>query len=361
MDDNPWAEKKTTRPRQSEGTPTPDAQSWEQLIKKKRGSGGGGGGPNWTLPPMPPALANGTAWWAAVAILVVWLLSGFFHVQEGDAGLVLRFGKLVRVVNPGLRYRFPAPFEEEIIVRVSVWNKIDGGASSKSQGDEQSLILTTDENMVHVNYTVMWKINDVVEFLFNGRDPENTIRLATESAIREVIGQSQARLVLTEDRERIGIASQELLQKILDQYKIGVQIMSVQLQRVEPPLQVIEAFNDMQASLIDADRSKNEAEAYKNDRVPRARGEAQKLIQDATAYKDQVLLKSQGEVARFNSILEGARGSRDVAYMMLFSRMVPALLAKMNKTIMDSKASNGILPYMNIPQPTPAKAKEPAA
>lgn len=355
MDDNPWAEKKTLRPRQTEEKQASPA--WDQLLKKRKN----GGGPDWNLPPIPPALGKGTGWWAAIALVFVWLVSGFFHVQEGDSGLVLRFGKLVRVVAPGLRYRLPAPFEEEIIVRVSVWNKIDGGVSSKSQGDEQSLILTTDENMVHVNYTIMWKISDVVEFLFNGRDPESTIRLAAESAIREVIGQAQARLVLTEDRERIGQTARELLQKILDEYKIGVQVMSVQLQRVEPPHQVIEAFNDMQASLIDADRSKNEAEAYKNDKVPRARGEAQQLIQEASGYKDQILLKAEGEVARFKSIMEGSKGNKDVAHMMLFSRMVPNLLSKMNKTLMDSKASNGVLPYMNIPEPAPSKTKEPAS
>lgn len=354
MDDNPWTERKTRKPR-DESPSKSDKNIWEDLLKKRSA----GGGPQWNMPPIPPVFGNGFHWILLVAPILLWIVSGFFHVQEGDAGVVLRFGQLTRVVPPGLRYRLPAPFEEQIIVRVAVWNKIDGGMAAKSQSDEQSLILTTDENMVHVNYTIMWKIRDVVEFLFNGRDPENTIRLAAESAIREVIGQTQARLVLTEDRERIGAAAQELLQRILDQYKIGVQVMSVQLQRVEPPTQVIEAFNDMQASLIDADRSKNEAEAYKNDKVPRARGEAQKLIQEATGYKEQAVLKVEGEASRFKSILDGVK-NRDVAYMMLFSRIVPPILSKMPKTIMDGKGHHGILPYMNVLQPG-AKAKEPTS
>lgn len=344
MDDNPWIKRQKPKDKDSDSHQK-EKSFWEDFSKKKGKKG-------WNPPPISPEFKGPWPILALGIFFVLWLASGFFHVQEGDAAAVLRFGKLDRVVLPGLRYKLPFPIEEAQVARIAVWNKFDGGVSVKGASDDQSLILTTDENMVHVNYTVMWKIRDIIEFLFNGREPENTIRLAAESSIREVIGQTQARLVLTEDRERIAAAAQELLQKILDQYKVGIQVISVQLQRVEPPKQVIEAFNDMQASIIDADRIKNEAEAYKNDKVPRARGEAQQILNKAKGYQQKVLLSAEGEVARFQSILEGSKGNRDVAKMMLFSRIVPPILSNTPKTIIDKKVNQGFLPHMNIAQPS---------
>lgn len=302
---------------------------------------------------------------SAILLLVgVWLFSGFFRVQEGELALVLRFGKLNRISHPGLRYRLPEPIETEIIRNVAVLNKIDGGLKSdsgrSSESQEQNLILTGDENMVHTNYTVLWKIKDISDFIFIMRDPENTIRVAAESAIREVLGQTTARLALTEGRETIGAKSQDLLQRILDNYKAGVQIVSVQLQRVEPPMQVVQAFNDMQASLVDADRLRNEAEAYRNDKIPRARGKAKEIVKAAEAYQQQVVAQTKGEIARFNAFASAYHRHPEVTLKRHYFETMQKVLNHSNKTIISSnlaggKGNNSIIPYLNLQPPKKTK------
>lgn len=302
--------------------------------------------------------------------LGAWLSTGFYRVQEGELAVILRFGEMVRISQPGLRYRLPSPFESEIIRNVAVLNKIDGGLKgdtgrSSSEAQEQNLILTGDENMVHTNYTVLWKIKEISEFLFTMRDPESTIRVAAESAIREVLGQTTARLALTQGRETIGAKAQELLQKILDTYKAGVQIISVQLQRVEPPVQVVQAFNDMQASLVDADRLRNEAEAYRNDKIPRARGQATEIVRAAEAYLEQIVAQAKGEVARFNAILSAYQLDREITVRKYYLETMEKVLNGANKTIVSSRVTgsqgNGIVPYINLQPPkkeTPAPSLE---
>jgi membrane protease subunit HflK len=221
------------------------------------------------------------------------------------------------------------------------------------EAQEQNLILTGDENMVHTNYTVLWKIKDIAEFIFTMRDPESTIRVAAESSIREVLGQTTARLALTQGRETIGAKSQELLQKILDTYKAGVQIVSVQLQRVEPPIQVVQAFNDMQASLVDADRLRNEAEAYRNDTIPRTRGKAAKIVREAEAYQQQVIAQAKGEVSRFNAILSAYRLNPEITVRRHYLETMEKVLAQASKTIVGAgvagaKGGNGVVPYINL-------------
>lgn len=375
-DDNPWAvdDDQPHKPRKREQREEPSRSSENRntnpnglddiIIKlqdrfKKMNKGGSG------MPPITPAPSKGMFVTAGIAALALWLGSGFYRVQEGELALVLRFGKMNRISEAGLRYRLPYPFENEIIRKVAVLNKIDGGlneASSRTAADnvEQTLILTGDENMVHTNYTVLWKIHDIANYVFTARDPETTIRMAAESAIREVIGQTTARSALTEGRDKIGSNAQELLQKILDGYNLGVQIVSVQLQRVEPPAQVIKAFNDMQASLVDADRMKNEAEAYQNDKIPRARGEAQKIVQEAAGYREQTVLNAQGDAARFNAIANAAGHNRDIARILLFSKTVPQLLAKAPKTVVDGKVGQGAVPFYNLqnhPHTKPTKGE----
>jgi membrane protease subunit HflK len=282
---------------------------------------------------------------------------------------------MVRISQPGLRYRLPTPIENEIIRNVAVLNKIDGGLKndsvrSSSEAQEQNLILTGDENMVHTNYTVLWKIKDVAEFIFTMRDPESTIRVAAESSIREVLGQTTARLALTQGRETIGTKSQELLQKILDTYKAGVQIVSVQLQRVEPPVQVVQAFNDMQASLVDADRLRNEAEAYRNDKIPRARGKATEIVKAAEAYQQQVIAQAKGEVSRFKAIVAAYRLNPEIAVRRHYLETMEKVLTQASKTIVGAGISgakgNSVVPYINLHPPkkevlAEAKAASPDA
>lgn len=334
--------------RSGDGNPLDDLIEKIQSAFKSRGNGGPPSG----FPPSSFAPKMGIALFT-VGALVIWFGTGFFRVQEGEVAVVLRFGEINRTSSPGLRYRLPSPIETEIVKKVAVLNKIDGGIRADtnrnaSDAMEQNLILTGDENMVHTNYTVLWKIKDVAEFLFTARDPESTIRVAAESSIREILGQTTARLALTEGRETIGVHAQELLQKILDMYKMGVQIVSVQLQRVEPPVQVIQAFNDMQASLVDADRLRNEAEAYRNDIVPRARGEAEKIIQDAEGYQQQIVAQAEGDASRFNAVLTSYKLHPEVTMKRAYFDTMQQVLKRANKTIVDGKTSSGIVPYFNL-------------
>lgn len=335
------------------GNPIDDLIEKLQDSLKRRGSGGSGGDKGGS--PLPSFSSKFSIITLFFIVISVWLSTGIYKVQDdgGEVAVILRFGEMVRIAQPGLHYRLPNPIENEIRVKMAVLNKIDGGlreGASKSSQEalEQTLILTGDENMIHTNYTVLWKIKDVADFIFTVRDPEGTIKVAAESAIREILGQTSARQALTAGRENIGIQAQELLQKILDMYKMGVQIVSIQLQRVEPPVQVIQAFNDMQASLVDADRLRNEAEAYRNDILPRARGEAEKILQDAEAYQQQVVAIAEGEAARFSVALAAYNLHPEVAQKRLYLDTMQQVLKNAQKTIVDGKTSHGIVPYLNL-------------
>lgn len=336
---NPWSR------RQKNGQKDLD-EAFERMQEKFKNvfnQGGGGGGRT----PVSPGLIG----LGVVALASLWLLTGLFRVQEGELGIVLRFGKEVRTASPGLRYHLPSPIEQVLIQKVAAVNTIDGGMRSEKNGDasDQSYILTGDENMVHTNYTVLWKIKDISEFLFIARQPEATIKVAAESVIREIIGKTSAKSALTEGRDSIGTQAQALLQKLLDTYKIGVQVISVQLQNVAPPREVIESFNDVQASLVDADRARNEAEAYRNDIIPRARGSAIQVIQEAEAYKESKIAGAMGNAARFKQVVEGFKVNRNVAMKRYYLEVMEEILPNVSKIVVDSKATQGVLPYLPLP------------
>lgn len=328
----------------------PEENLFDNLLKKIRKFSGN--------PPTPPTGPNsGKAVFIIIPLflLFLWLGFGFYRVQEGELGVVLRFGKIKNISPPGLRYHFPYPFEQALVRNVSSLNKFEsygstfkGDSKFTADSSEQTLILTVDENMIHVVYTVLWKIKSLSNFLFKVRDPQKTIQAAAESAIREVIGQSNAKDALTSGRELISTKSQDLLQKMLDVYEAGVEIVSVNLQRVEPPEKVIQAFNDMQASLVDADRVKNEAEAYKSDILPRARGEAFSIVQRAQAYKQRSIEKARGETAHFNSIYKAYKQNSDITSAYLRFKTIKDILSRSNKTLIDSSNIKSIIPYLNL-------------
>lgn len=293
--------------------------------------------------------------WGLLALLatgavLLWLGTGLYRVQEGEVGVVLRFGEMVRYSYPGLQYHLPAPFESVIVQKVAALNTIDGGMKAEKSGDsaDATLILTGDENMVHTNYTVLWKIKDISEYLFTARNPDETIRVAAESVVREVIGQTTARLALTEGRGQIEIRAQEILQKLLDQYKMGIQIVSIQLQNVAPPHQVVDAFNDLQASLVNADQSRNEAEAYRNERIPRAEGQAAQIANEATAYSQRKIAEAEGEAVRFTQVLQAYEAHPDITMKRYYLESMRDVLSKTTKIILDEKVGKGILPYLPL-------------
>ncbi len=312
--------------------------------KFKKGGSGGNGGNTGKQKKFPFLLA-------ILALGFVWLFSGVFKVDEGEVSVVLRFGEYVRMATPGLAYRLPYPIEQNITRNIAEVNRVDSSTTSVGSigsDNDKSLILTGDENMVLTNYTVLWKIKDLRNFLFRVRNPINTVQVAAESAIREVIGQTTARLALTSGRETIGNDSVKLLQKILDSYDAGVQIISIQLQRVEPPEQVIDAFNDMQASLVDADRLQNEAQSYRNDILPRARGKAASILKSAEAYAEQVVANAQGQVSRFTNVYRSYKLNPKVARVRMHREKIAEVLEKGNVTIVDDKLSKSIHNYAQL-------------
>jgi membrane protease subunit HflK len=345
---NPWARR--SDPSTSGGNNIDDLIDGIQDRVRKIISGGGSGSKGGGSKGAPPTGNWGAITLLGIGAIVIWLGTGLYRVQEGEIGVVLRFGEMVRTSLPGLQYHLPAPFESVIVQKVAVLNTIDGGMKSEKNGDsaDATLILTGDENMVHTNYTVLWKIKDVSEYLFTARNPDETIRVAAESVVREVIGQTTARLALTEGRGQIEARAQEILQKLLDQYKMGIQIVSIQLQNVAPPHQVVDAFNDLQASLVNADQSRNEAEAYKNEIIPRAQGQAAQIANEATAYSQRKIAEAEGEAGRFLQVLAAYEAHPNITLKRYYIENMQAILSKTTKVILDGKVGKGILPYLPL-------------
>lgn len=348
------------------------------------GSGGGGGQSPWGRPPggmgpqppnieellkrgqervrriLPGGMGSGKGLALIVlAAIVVWIFTGFYRVQPDEQGVVLRFGRWVETTGPGLHWRIPSPIDTVLLPKVTRVNSLDIGFRQPADGrggrsrtvGEEGLILTGDENIIDVQYTVFWQIKDSGLFLFNVASPELTVKAAAESAMREVIGQSTSQNALSEGRAQIENSTQKLLQAILDQYGAGVAITQVQLRGVEPPAQVIDAFRDVQRAKADRERERNQAEAYRNDIVPRARGEAQRLIQEADAYRQQVLAQAQGEAQRFVSVYNAYKLAEDVTKQRLYLETMEAILRGTNKIIIDQgAASQGVVPYLPLPE-----------
>ncbi len=296
-----------------------------------------------------------------IILLVIWSLSGLYRVLPDEQGVVLRFGKFVNTTQPGLNYHFPYPIESVLTPKVTKVNRMDIGFRSArdtgfSQGGgvadvpEESLMLTGDENIVNIDFSVFWVIKDAGNFLFKIQDPEGTVKAAAETAMREVIARSDIQPILTEGRSKIEIDTQEIIQNILDEYNSGIQITQVQTQKADPPDQVIDAFRDVQAARADMERSKNEAEAYSNDVIPRARGEAAKILQAAEAYKKEVVAKAEGEASRFLSIYNEYKNAKEVTQERMYLETMEKVLADIDKVIIEKNAGSGVVPYLPLPE-----------
>ncbi|MDB4232881.1 FtsH protease activity modulator HflK [Candidatus Pelagibacter sp.] len=296
-----------------------------------------------------------------IIIAFVWLASGLYRVGPDEQGVVLRFGKFVKTTQPGLHYHIPLPVETVETPKVTKVNRIDIGFRSErdsgfSQGGgvadvpQESLMLTGDENIVNIDFSVFWVIKDAGKFLFEIQDPEGTVKAAAETAMREVIAKSRIQPVLTEGRAQIEIETQEIIQSILDEYNSGIQITQVQTQKADPPDQVIDAFRDVQAARADMERSKNEAEAYANDVIPRARGEAAKIMQAAEAYKQKVVAQAEGEASRFISIYNEYAKAKEVTQERMYLETMEKVLADIDKVIIEKNAGSGVVPYLPLPE-----------
>jgi len=295
-----------------------------------------------------------------VVALVLWAATGIYRVQTDEQGVVLRFGEWVRTTQPGLNYHLPYPIETVETPKVTVVNRVELGvrtAGAGARGDvgrqvpEEALMLTGDENIVDINFAVFWRIRDAGNFLFNVRTPEVTIKAAAESTMREIIGQTPIASALAEGRGQIEDAAEDRLQSLLDQYGAGVEITQVQLLKVDPPGDVIDAFRDVQRARADQERLRNEAEAYRNDIIPRARGEAERLTQEAEAYRQEVVARSQGDAARFNDVYQAYRTSQDVTMQRIYLETLEEVMRNANKILIDNEAGgSGVVPYLPLPE-----------
>jgi membrane protease subunit HflK len=312
---------------------------------------------------LPRGIGGGGFAIAGLIVVVVWLFSGVYVVNPDEQGVVLRFGAYNRVTTPGINYHLPWPIESVETPQVTRENQLNvgylvprPGSNSDAVRDvpEESLMLTGDENIVDINFTVFWVIRDASDFLFNvqglGTQQDFTIRAAAESAMREVVGRNQIEPILTANREPIQEEVRGLMQRILDSYGAGVTITRVQMQKADPPAQVLEAYRDVQAARTDQDRMRNEAEAYANRVVPEARGGAARIVQQAEGYKQQVVAQAQGEAQRFVAVYDQYKRAPDVTRRRIYLETMQDILANMNKVILDNRAGQGVVPYLPLPE-----------
>ncbi len=334
-----------------------------------RGGGGGGGGPR---PPdledfirkgqdrlkglMPSGGGGAKGLLLVLAVIIgFWMFSGFYRVQPDQQGVVLLFGKWVRTTEPGLRWHLPYPIETverpsvERISQILVGFQLlgTGDRAGKRDVEEESLMLTGDQNIIDIDFTVQWKISDPGKYLFEIRDPEATVKIAAESAMREIIGRTDIQPALTEARGEVEAKTKRLLQGILNEYQAGIEITELKLQDVQPPPAVIDSFDDVQRSLQDRDRLRNEADAYRNDILPRSRGEAQRVIQEAAAYKERLLNEADGEAQRFLSVYQAYRDNPEVTRRRMYIETMQGVLSASDKVILD-KSAGGTVPYLPL-------------
>jgi len=299
-----------------------------------------------------------------LAGVVIWFFSGFFRVEPDELGVVLRFGKYVRDVQPGLNYHLPYPIETALTPKALRVNKIDIGmrvvedlrrGTTMRDVPEESLMLTGDENIVDVDFSVLWKIkpskDGVGDYLFNIQQPEGTVKAVAESAMREVIGRSTLQPILTGARQNIETGVQDLMQKVLDDYGAGVQITQVQLQKVDPPSQVIDAFRDVQAARADGERAQNEAQSYANKVVPEARGRAAQITQGAEAYREQTVAEAKGATSRFLQVYDEYKKAPEVTRQRMYLETMERLFGGTDKIILD-QGGGGVVPYLPLDQLT---------
>ena len=313
-------------------------------------------------------------------LVVIGLLASVFYlftvrVNPDELGIVTRFGKYDRQLNPGLNFRLPPPIEEVFTPKVTVVNRLEVGSghNTDAQGNfasrdnsGQNLMLTGDENIVDVDFNVFWRIKEPRDFLFNIKDGREflnnrqsvTVRDVAESAMREVVGKNDIQPILTQDRVKNEEAVRGLMQRTLDSYKSGIEITQVQMQKVDPPAEVIDAFRDVQAAKIDFETAQNTAQSYANMVVPEARGDAERIRQEAQAYREKIEAEAIGEADRFSKVYEAYKLAPDVTRKRIYLDTMQRVFSNMNKIIIDQKGQGtGVVPYLpldSLQRPTTA-------
>lgn len=344
------------------------------------GSGGGGGGNPWSgrgaggggnPPPdleellrrsqdrlkrlLPGGFSNlRSLWLLGAVVLFFWGFSGFYIVQPDEQGVELLFGRYVKTTQPGVNYWPPAPIGAVLKPKVTQTNQITigfrGSPGNIREVPQESHILTGDQNIVDIQFVVQWRISDAGDYLFNMRDPEATVKVAAESALRETVGSNPLTAVITNQRDQLAQQAREHLQGIMDGYDAGVTILDLRIQKADPPKEVIDAFNDVQRAKQDAERLENEALAYRNDIIPRAKGDAARLVQNATAEKERLVKEAEGQAARFTAFYQTYVANKDITARRMYLEAMQEVLSKSDKIIMDSKGGTGVVPYLPLPE-----------
>lgn len=312
-----------------------------ELFGRRGDSGGdnGGGGHHGRALPVSGAIL------LVILVLVIWLVSGFYIVDEGRRGVVTRFGRFIETTMPGPRWHLPYPIEAVELVDFSQVKTIEIGykGSTRNKQEDEATMLTDDENIIDVMFAVQYNIKSAEDYVFNNRRPDQIVAFVAESAIREVVGRSKMDFALYEGREQIANDTQALMQAMLDHYKTGVFVQKVTLQQVLPPDKVQAAFDDAVKAGQDRERLKNEGEAYANDVVPRARGMASRLLQEANGYNSEVVQRAQGDAARFNQILVEYDKAPAVTRDRLYIDMMQSVLGNSSKVLIDQKNAGNLL------------------
>jgi membrane protease subunit HflK len=336
------------------GTPPPDL---EEILRRSQDK-------------LRQAVPGGFGFFGTLlVILAVAAGIGYFgftvRVNPDERGVVQRFGKFDRELGNGINFRWPYPIEEVTVIPYTRQNRVEVGFRTGISGPygstrspdklEESLMLTGDENIVDVNFNVFWNVKNAPDYLFNVRNPGNNpdaninVKAVAESSMREVIGQNDIQLILTKSRQDIEEAVKALIQKTLDSYKSGIQITQVNLQKVDPPSEVISAFRDVQAARADQERARNEAQTYANRVIPEARGRAQQILQDAQGYREQSVAEANGRTQRFLKVYEEYKKAPDVTRQRMYLETMERVLGGMDKTILDQKAAaTGVIPYLPL-------------
>jgi membrane protease subunit HflK len=334
----------------SGGAPDLD-ELWQDLNKKLGGlfGGGKGGGTGRGGAGQPPEFKGagvGLGLIVGVAALI-WLGTGFFIVQEGQQAVITQFGKYNKTVNAGINWRLPYPIQRHELVYVSQIRSADVGRDSiiKTTGLRESAMLTEDENIVEIKFAVQYRLSDARAWLFESKAPADTVIQVAETAVREVVGKMKMDATLAEERDQIAPRVRELMQVILDRYKIGVEVVGVNLQQggVRPPEQVQAAFDDVLKAGQERERTKNQAEAYANDVVPRATGTASRLMEEAAAYKERIVAQAQGDAQRFSSIYTEYQKAPVVTRDRLYLETMQQVYSNVTKVVVDSKQGSNLM------------------
>ncbi|RJG05896.1 FtsH protease activity modulator HflK [Noviherbaspirillum cavernae] len=316
-------------------------QRLNRLFGNKNGGRGNGGG---GFTPDMRGASVGVGLIGAI-IVFLWMVSGFFIVQEGQTAVVLTFGKYSHSTPAGFNWRWPYPIQSHEIVNISQVRTVEVGyrSSVKNKQARESLMLTDDENIIDIQFAVQYKLKNAADWVFNNRDQEEMVRQVAETSIREIVGKSKMDFVLYEGREKVALDVNMLMQQILDRYNSGVQITNVTMQGVQPPEQVQAAFDDAVKAGQDRERQKNEGQAYANDVIPRARGAASRLMQESEAYRARVVATAQGDASRFKQVLVEYQKAPVVTRDRMYLETMQQIFANTTKVMVDSKSAGNLL------------------